>query len=51
MIAETKDYILTHYELILYPGIAMLIVIIAFNLLGDILRDKFENLIQVESYG
>ncbi|MBT0879189.1 MULTISPECIES: nickel ABC transporter permease subunit NikC [unclassified Campylobacter] len=51
MIAETKDYILTHYELILYPGIAMLIVIIAFNLLGDILRDKFENLIQVESHG
>lgn len=46
MIAETKDYILTHYELILYPGIAMLIVIVAFNLLGDILRDKFDNYIK-----
>lgn len=51
MIADTKDYILTHYELVLYPGIAMLVVIVAFNILGDILRDKFDNNIKEDTHG
>lgn len=49
MISEAKEYIFSHYELILYPGIAMLIVIVVFNMLGDILRDKLSPYIEVKN--
>lgn len=45
MIADCKDYILTHYEMIFYPGIAMLFTIAIFNIFGDLIRDKFDNYI------
>lgn len=42
MISDAKEYIFTHGELILYPGLALLVVIGVFNMLGDILRDKLD---------
>lgn len=42
MISDAKDYIFTHSELIMYPGIALLITVFTFNMLGDMLRDKFD---------
>ena len=40
MISEAKEYIFTHYELVLYPGAAIFMVVCVFNILGDMLRDK-----------
>ena len=42
MIATGREYILEHWWLITFPGIAIAIVSIGFNLLGDGLRDVFD---------
>ena len=42
MISEAKEYIFTHYELVLYPGAAIFLVVCVFNILGDMLRDKLD---------
>ncbi len=42
MLTAGKDFIRTHGSLITYPGIAMVISVLSFNLLGDGLRDALD---------
>jgi peptide/nickel transport system permease protein len=42
MVAEGRDYILTHPWLPIYPGLAMFLSVLAFNLLGDSLRRRLD---------
>ncbi|WP_034569833.1 nickel ABC transporter permease subunit NikC [Helicobacter saguini] len=41
MIADSKDYIWSNPSLILYPGAALFICVVAFNVLGDGVREYF----------
>lgn len=41
MISDAKEYIFSHAELIFYPGIAIFLCVMSFNVIGDFLRDKF----------
>ncbi|WP_407872950.1 nickel ABC transporter permease subunit NikC [Paenibacillus sp. P36] len=41
MIHEGKSYIRSHPELMMYPGLFILLVVINFNLLGEALSNKF----------
>ncbi len=48
MIAEGRDFITTAWWVSLFPGLAILLVVLAFNLLGDWLRDALDpNLRQI----
>ncbi len=43
MLSEASNvYVLSHYPWVLSPGIAISLVVVAFNLLGDGLRDYFD---------
>ena len=42
MISEGRSYILKQWWLSTFPGLAIFIVVLAFNLLGDTLRDIFD---------
>ena len=42
MIAEGQNYYLSAPHLVLYPGLAIMITVLAFNLVGDGLRDAFD---------
>ncbi len=42
MISEGRTFILDQWWIATYPGIAIFIVVLAFNLLGDTLRDIFD---------
>jgi peptide/nickel transport system permease protein len=42
MVAEGQDYISTSYWMTLFPGLAILLVVFAFNFLGDWMRDRFD---------
>ncbi len=42
MIADARQFVWTHPELIMYPGCAIFITVMAFNLLGDALRDALD---------
>ena len=42
MVAAGKDYILDQWWIATFPGMAIFIVVLAFNLLGDTLRDIFD---------
>ena len=42
LLSDSKDYIWSNPELLLYPGLALFITIALFNLLGDSLRDYFD---------
>ena len=42
MVSDGRGYILEQWWIATYPGIAIFIVVLAFNLLGDILRDIFD---------
>jgi nickel transport system permease protein len=39
MLSEAKEVLLTNPEQMIFPGLAIMIVVAAFNLLGDSLRD------------
>ncbi|WNC12270.1 nickel ABC transporter permease subunit NikC [Brevibacillus brevis] len=41
MIHEGKNFIRSHPELMIYPGLMILFVVIAFNLLGEALSERF----------
>ncbi|WP_318503261.1 nickel ABC transporter permease subunit NikC [Bacillus sp. T3] len=41
MIHEGKSYIRSHPELMLYPGLMILLVVMTFNILGESLSDRF----------
>ena len=42
MVSDGRGYILEQWWIATYPGIAIFIVVLAFNLLGDTLRDIFD---------
>lgn len=42
MISDARNYMRAHGELALYPGICIMITVLAFNLLGDGLRDALD---------
>ena len=42
MLADSQDYISTHPVLVFVPGIAILITVLSFNLMGDGLRDALD---------
>jgi peptide/nickel transport system permease protein len=42
MVAEGRDYITIAWWITFFPGLAILFVVLAFNFLGDWLRDKFD---------
>ncbi len=42
MISEGRQYLATHYWLSTFPGIAILMTVTAFNLIGDGLRDLLD---------
>jgi peptide/nickel transport system permease protein len=42
MVSEGRTYILTQPWIATFPGIAIFVVVLAFNLLGDTLRDIFD---------
>jgi len=41
-VAEGQNYFTTQWWLVTYPGLAILVTALAFNLLGDGLRDAFD---------
>jgi peptide/nickel transport system permease protein len=42
MVSEGRSYILNQWWISTFPGLAIFIVVLAFNLLGDTLRDIFD---------
>ena len=42
MIADGRQFVWTHPELIMYPGLAIFLTVMAFNILGDGLRDALD---------
>ena len=42
MVAEGKDYITTAWWITFFPGLAIFLTVLAFNFLGDWLRDRFD---------
>jgi peptide/nickel transport system permease protein len=42
MVSDGRDYIIDAWWVSLFPGLAIMLVVLAFNLLGDWLRDKLD---------
>ncbi len=42
MLAEGRNYMMTYPWLMLFPGLAILVTVVAFNLLGDSVRDALD---------
>jgi peptide/nickel transport system permease protein len=42
MVSEGRQYILEQWWIASFPGLAIFIIVLAFNLLGDTLRDIFD---------
>lgn len=42
MIASAREFITTSWWIVTFPGLAILLVVIGFNLLGDGLRDVLD---------
>ncbi len=42
MLSDSKDFIWSNPELLIYPGFALFICVALFNMLGDSLRDYFD---------
>jgi peptide/nickel transport system permease protein len=42
MVSDGRTYILNQWWIATYPGLAIFVVVLAFNLLGDTLRDIFD---------
>ena len=48
MINDARQYMQTQPQLIFWPGLALLLSVISFNLLGDQLRDYLDPHLQKE---
>ncbi len=46
MISDARQFVWTHPELIMYPGLMIFITVMAFNLLGDAMRDALDPALQ-----
>jgi peptide/nickel transport system permease protein len=42
MVSDGRDYIIDAWWVSPFPGLAIMLVVLAFNLLGDWLRDKLD---------
>jgi peptide/nickel transport system permease protein len=42
MVAEGREFMLNQWWISIFPGLAIFVVVLAFNLLGDTLRDIFD---------
>jgi peptide/nickel transport system permease protein len=42
MVADGRDYITRAWWVSLLPGVAIMVAILAFNTLGDWIRDKYD---------
>ena len=42
MLADAREFVLRAWWVVTFPGLAILITVLAFNLLGDGLRDAFD---------
>ena len=42
MIADGQSYLTTAWWISVFPGVAIAIVVIAFNFMGDVLRDALD---------
>lgn len=42
MISDAKDFLFTTPELIFYPGVALFLCVMSFNIIGDNLRDRLD---------
>jgi ABC-type dipeptide/oligopeptide/nickel transport system permease subunit len=42
MLSEARTYVFTAPHLVFFPGIAIMITVLGFNLLGDGLRDALD---------
>jgi ABC-type dipeptide/oligopeptide/nickel transport system permease subunit len=42
MISDGQNYYLSAPHLVIYPGLCIMITVLAFNLVGDGLRDAFD---------
>lgn len=42
MVSEGRDFVLNQWWISTFPGLAIFVVVLAFNLLGDTLRDIFD---------
>lgn len=42
MLSEGRNFMRDHMELVLYPGLCIMITVLAFNLMGDGLRDALD---------
>lgn len=50
MVAEGRNYLTTAPQLIIYPGVAITVAVLAFNLLGDGVRDFLDARMRVKTY-
>jgi len=42
MIAEARDYVATAWRLAFFPGMAIFMVVMSLNFMGDWLRDRLD---------
>ena len=42
MLSEARDFMQTNFNMMLYPGIAIVIAVLSLNLIGDGLRDALD---------
>jgi ABC-type dipeptide/oligopeptide/nickel transport system permease subunit len=42
MLGDASSMLIPRWYLVLFPGVAIVITVLAFNLLGDGLRDAFD---------
>ena len=42
MLDDARPFIQTHPQLMIYPGLAVFLTVLAFNLVGDGLRDALD---------
>ncbi len=42
MLNESRPYFQANPEMMIYPGLAIVVVVLVANILGDYLRDKFD---------
>lgn len=51
MLQESQQFLSTHAELALWPGLFIALAVLGFNLLGDGLRDRFDPKMEARSNG
>ena len=42
MVADGRELIITHWWVSLFPGVAIMLVVMSMNLMGDWLRDRLD---------